>query len=399
LRRIWPFLGPAFVASIAYIDPGNFATNIQAGSEFGYELVWVVVAANLMGVLIQTLSAKLGVVSGLNLPEAIRRTWPWLSGVLWIAAEVVAVATDLAELLGAALGLQLLFGMPLAPGALLAGAATWLILVLRDRGFRLVEALITGFLGVIAVCYLIETVLGKPSLHGTLVGLTHPGLRGSEQTLLAAGILGATVMPHVIYLHSALTQDRVPIVGPDQMRRVLRFQFVDVVAGMSVAGLVNLAILTMAAATFHSGAGGAVSTISDAYRTLEPVLGSTASVVFGLSLVASGLASSVVGTLAGQIIMQGFLNRSTPTWVRRTVTMVPPLVIIAVGVDPTRALVISQVVLSFGIPFAVIPLVVLTARRTVMGALRNHPLTTVVAGALAALVTLLNTVLIIHTVT
>jgi manganese transport protein len=350
-----------------------------------------------MGVMIQTLSAKLGLVSGLNLPEAIRRTWPrWISFPLWVGAEIVAVATDLAELLGAALGLQLLFGLPLAMGALLSGAATWLILNLHERGFRLVEAIVTGFLGVIAACYLVETVIGKPSLRSTFAAVGHPHLGGGEQTLLAAGILGATVMPHVIYLHSALTQRRVSVVGTDEKRRVLRFQLVDVVAGLSVAGLVNLAILMMAAATFHGpGKTAVVSTLTDAYHTLEPVLGSTASVVFGLSLLASGLASSVVGTLAGQVIMQGFLNRSTPTWVRRLITLVPPLVIIAVGVDPTRALVISQVVLSFGIPLALIPLVVLTARRSVMGSLRNHLAMTVVAGSLAALITLLNLALIL----
>ena len=396
-QRLWPFLGPAFVACIAYIDPGNFATNIRAGSTFGYRLVWVVLVANAMGIVVQTLSAKLGVVTGQNLPEAIRGHFARpIALALWVCAEVVAMATDLAELLGAAIGLQLLFGIPLAYGAVIAAAATLAILAVHRRGTRLLEAIVSGFLAVIAGCYLVETIIGRPSFSQTIASLTPPHLGGSQATLLATGILGATVMPHVIYLHSALTQARIPTTTTNEKRSLLRYQLVDIVGAMTIAGLVNLALLLMAAKTFFANGVGEVASIEVAYKTLEPLLGSLASQVFALSLLVSGLASSVVGTMAGQVIMQGFLARQTPVWVRRAVTLLPPLAVIALGIDPTSALVMSQVVLSFGIPLALLPLVLLTSKTALMGALRNRLSTNVVAYFLAGIVTALNVLLIVQ---
>jgi manganese transport protein len=395
--RLWPFLGPAFVACIAYIDPGNFATNIQGGSAYGYRLVWVVLTANLVGMLVQVLSAKLGVVSGRNLPEVMRERFPRaLVWPLWVAAEVVAMATDLAELLGAAIGFQLLFGLPLVVGALLAAASTLVILHLHGRGFRLVEAIITVLLAVIAACYVVETVLGRPSLSAAAGSLLPPRLGGSEATLLATGILGATVMPHVIYLHSALTQERIPTQSATEKRRLLRFQVADVVFAMTLAGLVNLAMLMMAAVTFNGRGATGVASIEEAHRTLQPLLGTTAATTFALSLLVSGIASSAVGTMAGQVIMAGFIGRRVPVWVRRVVTMAPPLAVIALGFDPTRSLVISQVVLSFGIPLALVPLALLTSKASVMGDLRNRAVTTLAASVVAAGVTALNVLLLVQ---
>jgi manganese transport protein len=392
-----PFLGPAFIACVAYIDPGNFATNIQGGAAYGYLLVWVVVAANLSAMVIQTLSAKLGIVTGRNLAEVIRDEFPrWAVLGLWALAEVVAMATDLAEFLGAALGFNLLFGIPLFIAGLLTGVATMLILGLQRRGFRPLEAVITTLVGVVAVCYLAETVLGKPDFGAVGQSFLPPRFAGTGSVILATGILGATVMPHVIYLHSALTQSRVVVRDLPRMRRLLRFQVVDVVLAMGLAGLINVAMLLMAAVTFHRAGAVSVGTIEEAHRTLTPLLGSVSSTVFAISLLVSGLSSSTVGTMAGQVIMQGFLRRSVPVVVRRVVTMVPALVVIYIGVDPTRTLVISQVVLSFGIPFALVPLVVFTGRRSLMGALRNHPLTAAVAWILAAMIIGLNGFLLLQ---
>jgi manganese transport protein len=395
IRRILPFLGPAFIACVAYVDPGNFATNIQAGSRYGYLLVWVVVAANSIAMLIQILSAKLGIATGKNLPELIRDSFPprVVMG-LWILAEVVAMATDLAEFLGAALGFNLLLGIPLFPAGLLTGVVTFLILGLQHRGFRPLEAVITALVGVIALCYLIETVMGRPDFGAAARSFLPPHFSGSESVLLATGILGATVMPHVIYLHSALTQGRVVVRDESRLRRLMRFEVVDVVIAMGVAGLINAAMLMMAAATFHRVGVTNVASIEEAHRTLTPLVGRASSVVFAVSLLASGLSSSTVGTMAGQVIMQGFLNWHIPISIRRLVTMLPALVVIGVGLDPTRTLVISQVVLSFGIPFALIPLVMFTTKGAVMGSLRNHPVTSASAWGLAALISALNAFLL-----
>jgi manganese transport protein len=396
--RLLPFLGPAFIAAVAYVDPGNFATNIQAGAEYGYLLVWVIVAANLMAMLIQTLSAKLGIATGKNLAEVCREEYPrpvvW---GMWGISEFVAIATDLAEFLGAALGFNLLFHIPLFPAAILTAISTFLILGLQRYGFRPLEAVITVMVGVIALCYLIETILDQPDWGAIGGSIVTPRFEGTESVLLAAGILGATVMPHVIFLHSALTQDRVVTRDPGQLRRLYRFQIVDVVLAMGIAGLVNAAMLIMAASTFNVRGLHHVGTIEEAHRTLEPLLGSAASAIFAISLLASGLSSTTVGTLAGQTIMQGFIHRHIPIWVRRAVTMIPALVVIAIGLDPTRTLVISQVVLSFGIPFAVIPLVLFTRQPRLMGDLANRRLTTALAGVVAGLIVALNLFLLQQT--
>jgi manganese transport protein len=391
LARILPFLGPAFIASVAYVDPGNFATNIQGGAEFGYTLLWVIVASNLMAMLIQTLSAKLGIATGHNLAEQCRLHFPKPVVIgMWVLMEVVAMSTDLAEFLGAAVGFNLLLGVPLIYGGLLTGVTTFLILALERYGFRPIEAVITAMVGVVAVCYLAVTVLDRPDLGSVLTGAVVPRFKGPRSIVLATGILGATVMPHAIFLHSALTQGRIVVKQPAMLRRLFRFQILDVTVAMGIASLVNMAMLIMAAATFHQHGLQSVGTIEEAYRTLEPLLGSAASVFFALSLLAAGLSSATVGTSAGQVIMQGFLGRHIPVWVRRLVTMLPSLAVIAIGLDPTRTLVISQVVLSFGLPFAIIPLILFTKRKDIMGVLVNRRLTTVAISITAALIIALN---------
>jgi manganese transport protein len=398
VRRLLPFLGPAFIAAVAYVDPGNFATNIQGGAQFGYLLLWVIVASNLMAMLIQSLSAKLGIATGRNLPEMCRERFPQPVVVgMWVLAEVVAMATDLAEFLGAAIGFQLLFHIPLLVGGVLTAISTFLILSLERRGFRPLEAVITTLVGVIAVSYLIETILDRPDWGAIGFHAVVPQLSGTESLLLAVGILGATVMPHVIYLHSALTQGRIVTRDPQLLRRLFRFELVDVLIAMGIAGLVNAAMLIMAASTFFRTGASNVSTIEEAYRTLTPLLGPASSVVFAISLLASGLSSSTVGTMSGQVIMQGFLHRQIPIWVRRLVTMLPSLVVITIGLDPTRTLVLSQVVLSFGIPFALVPLILFTRRADLMGVLVNHRLTTAIASAVAGVIILLNVFLLYQT--
>jgi manganese transport protein len=400
LRRLLPFFGPAFIASIAYVDPGNFATNIQAGAEFGYTLLWVISASNLAAMLIQTLSAKLGIATGRNLAELCRLRFPRaVKWGLWVLMELVAMATDLAEFLGAALGFNLLFGFPLIVGGILTAAATFLILALERYGFRPLEAVITGFVGIIALSYLVETILDRPDWGLVALHAVIPQLPGPESVLLAAGIIGATVMPHAIFLHSALTQGRIKVRGRERKRRLFRYEIVDVGVAMGVAGFVNAAMLIMAASTFHRGGLTGVGTIQEAYRTLEPLLGRAAGSVFALSLLASGLSSSTVGTSAGQIIMQGFLERHIPVWLRRTVTLTPSLLVIAFGLDPTRTLVISQVVLSFGLPFTIIPLVQFTADRRLMGPLVNRRITTAAAGLVAGFVVAMDLYLLFRTFT
>jgi manganese transport protein len=391
LRRLLPFLGPAFIASVAYMDPGNFATNIQGGAQFGYMLLWVIVASNLIAMLVQTLSAKLGIASGKNLAEHCRERLPRSVVLLmWIQAELVAMATDLAEFLGAALGFSLLLGIPLWIGGILTGVATFLILSLERFGFRPLEAVITAMVGVIAVSYLVETVLDKPALGAVLSGAFVPRLAGPESIVLAAGILGATVMPHAIYLHSALTQSRIVVRDPVKLRRLFRFEVIDVAIAMGVAGLINMAMLIMAASTFHSQGLTSVGTIEEAHKTLEPLLGRAASWVFAVSLLASGLSSASVGTMAGQVIMQGFLHFHIAPWLRRLVTMAPSLLVIFLGLDPTRTLVLSQVMLSFGLPFAIVPLVMFTSRKDLMGVLVNRRITTILASLSAVLIIFLN---------
>ncbi|PJA28760.1 MAG: divalent metal cation transporter [candidate division Zixibacteria bacterium CG_4_9_14_3_um_filter_46_8] len=397
-RRSLPFMGPAFIASVAYVDPGNFATNIQGGAKFGYLLLWVILASNLMAMLIQTLSAKLGIASGLNLAEQCRQQFPravvW---IMWVLMEFVAMSTDLAEFLGAALGFNLLFGIPLIVGALLTAIATFLILGLERYGFRPLEAVITSMVSVIALCYLLEMIIGKPDWGSVAFHSVVPSFSGTESILLATGIIGATIMPHAIFLHSALTQGRIVVRDPIKIRRLFRFEIADVTIAMGIAGLVNMAMLIMAASTFHRGGLTGVGSIEEAHRTLEPLLGTAASWVFAISLLASGLSSSTVGTSAGQVIMQGFLHFHIPIWVRRLVTMVPSIIVIAIGLDPTRTLVMSQVVLSFGLPFAIIPLMLFTSRKDIMGVLVNRSVTTVIGSIIAALIIALNIYLLYQT--
>ncbi|MGD0004587.1 MAG: Nramp family divalent metal transporter [Anaerolineaceae bacterium] len=398
LGRLLPFLGPAFIASVAYVDPGNFATNIAGGAQFGYLLLWVILASNLMAMLVQTLSAKLGIATGHNLAEHCRNSFPRpVVYFMWGLMEVVAMATDLAEFLGAALGFNLLLGIPLWMAAILTGIATFLILGLERYGFRPLEAVITSFVGVIALSYVIEIILVRPDWGALAYHAVVPEFSGSDSILLATGILGATVMPHAIFLHSALTQGRIIVRQPAQLKKLFRYEVIDVLIAMGVASLVNGAMLVMAAKAFFNTGQTNVGTIQQAYLTLQPLLGRAASWVFALSLLASGLSSASVGTMAGQVIMQGFLHGKIPVWVRRLVTMVPSLIVIALGLDPTRTLVISQVVLSFGLPFAIIPLAMFTSRRSVMGVLANSRLTTILVSAVAGLIVVLNIYLIYTT--
>jgi manganese transport protein len=399
LRTTLAFLGPAFVAAVAYVDPGNFATNIQAGAKFGYALMWVVLGANLIAMLVQYLSAKLGVVTARSLPEMCRDRCPrWGSIALWVQAEVMAMATDVAEFLGAAIGLNLLFGVPLFAAGLITGVIAFLILGLQRRGLRGFELAIAGLLGIVFLGFLYETLRIGPSAHDALDGLV-PHLAGGDAAYLAVGIVGATVMPHVIYLHSALTQGRMRTRTDAERRRVLRYQRLDVVIALSIAGIVNLAMLAVAAKLLHVPGLTDVSTIQAAHHQLGQDVGGGAALAFAAALLASGTSSSSVGTYAGQVVMAGFLGVRINVLVRRVVTMLPALIILALGVSTTGALVFSQVVLSFGIPFALIPLVVLTSRREVMGAHVNGPILRVVAFAVAGLITAMNVFLIVSQLT
>jgi len=397
-ERLLPFLGPAFIASVAYIDPGNFATNIQGGAQFGYTLLWVIVASNLMAMLLQALSAKLGIATGMNLAEHCRANFsrPVVIG-MWVIMEIVAMATDLAEFLGAALGFNLLFGIPLWIAGILTAIVTFLILGLERYGFRPLEAVISSLIGVVAVSYLIETVLDRPDWGNVLVHSFVPQFSGPQSIVLATGILGATVMPHAIFLHSALTQDRIVVKDPEQQRRLFHFEIIDVLVAMGLASLINAAMLIMAASTFYNQGLTTIGTIEEAHRTLEPLLGKASSWVFAISLLASGLSSSSVGTMSGQVIMQGFLHQHIPPWIRRLVTMIPSLAVIALGFDPTQSLVISQVVLSFGLPFAIIPLIIFTRKRDIMGGLVNRRITNFAVSIIAGLIIILNMFLLYQT--
>ena len=399
--RVLPFLGPAFIACVAYMDPGNFATNIAGGSKFGFLLVWVIVASSLMAMLIQTLSAKLGIATGRNLPEVCRENLSHRASIgLWLQAEVIAMATDLAEFLGAALGLKLLLGIPLFPAAVLTGVITFLILGLQRYGFRPFEAVIASFVAVIGVCYLLELWLVHPPLGTVAKHAVVPDFAGNESVLLAVGILGATVMPHVIYLHSALTQNRIVPRNDDDARMLYKYTRIDVLIAMVIAGLINVSMLVVAATAFFGSGLTDVESLEGAHRTLEPVLGGASSVLFALALTASGLSSSTVGTMSGQVVMQGFVRRRIPLFVRRFVTMLPAFVVIAIqgdNGDISHTLVVSQVVLSFGIPFALIPLVVFTSKREIMGVLVNRRLTVVAASLIAALISALNLFLLAQT--
>jgi manganese transport protein len=391
VRAALPLLGPAFVAAVAYVDPGNVATNVQGGARYGYMLLWVVLAANLMAMLVQYLSAKVGIATGRNLAELCREHLPgWASLGLWVQAELMAMATDLAEFVGAAVALDLLFGVPPLTAGLITGTVSLGILALRPGGYRRFEVAIVGLLAVVLLGFLYAGLRSGADPAGVARGLV-PSLHGPDSLLLAAGIVGATVMPHAIYLHSALSQERLRALGEHQRRRLLDLQRVDVTLAMGVAALLNLGMLVVAAAVLGGGGG---DTLQSAHATFGRVLGGGAAVAFALALLASGLAASSVGTLAGQVVMQGFLRRTVPVALRRAVTMAPALLVLGLGLDPTRCLVISQVVLSFGIPFALIPLVVLSSRRAVMGGFANRRVTSVAAGLIAAVIVGLNVILL-----
>jgi manganese transport protein len=395
LRARLAMLGPAFVAAVAYVDPGNFATNIAAGAKYGYLLLWVILAANAMAMLIQYLSAKIGIATGHNLPELCRKHFPRPVAIgLWIQAELIAMATDLAEFVGAAIALNLLFHVPLFSAGLITGVVAFAVLDLQRRGYRRFETAIAGMLGVVLLGFVYE-VLHVGGDAGAIARGFIPGFGGTETVLLATGILGATVMPHVIYLHSALTQGRVTPRDDGERRSLIRFERTDVFIAMGIAGLVNLSMLAVAAGLFHGVVD--VNSIEGAYNGFHSQLGPGAAVAFGIALLASGLSSSSVGTYAGQVVMQGFIHRTIPLFARRAVTMLPALVVLAIGLNPTRALVLSQVVLSFGIPFALIPLVLLTRKREVMGAFANAWGTTALAAVVAATISALNLFLLVRT--
>ena len=395
--RMLAFAGPAVVASIAYMDPGNFATNIQAGARYGTSLLWVVVAANALAMLFQALSAKLGIVTGRNLAELCRESFPKpLVLAMWAISEVAAMATDLAEFLGGAIGLSLLFGMPLLAGMAVTAAVTTALLLLDRRGFRPMELIIGGLVAIIALCYLAEVLIAHVDWASAAFGSVVPILPDAGAVTIAVGIIGATVMPHAIYLHSGLTQNRVPAKDEAARRRLLRFSNREVVVALALAGLVNMAMVLMAASAFHSGHRD-VAEIGTAYHTLTPLLGGAAAAVFLTALIASGVSSSVVGTMAGQMIMGGFLGFGIPVWVRRLVTIVPAFVVVALGVESTRALVLSQVVLSFALPVPMVALLVLTRRRDLMGPFRNGAWTQAAAVIGATVVLALNAVLLLQT--
>lgn len=391
LRALLPFIGPSLIAAIAYVDPGNYATNIQGGSEFGYNLLWVVVVANLMAMVIQNLSAKLGIATGKNLPELCRDTFStWVNYLLWIVSEIAAMATDIAEFLGASLGLNLLLHIPLLWATLLTGVVTYAILSLERFGFRPLEIFIGVLLAVIALCYLAETILSHPQWGLVGAHIVTPWIGGSKSMMLMVGIVGATVMPHAIYLHSGLTQRRIVPKDNEQMQKIYRFGRIDVIIAMTIAGAVNLAMMYMAAAVFHNSGYVGVADIATAFHTLEPLLGPAAAGVFLVSLLASGVSSSAVGTMAGQVIMQGFVGFTIPVWLRRIITMVPTVVIVAIGLNPMSTLVLSQVILSFALPAPLITLILFTKNRKLMGALVNRPWMTRVAIGITVLIVGLN---------
>jgi manganese transport protein len=398
LRGLLPFLGPAFVAAVAYVDPGNFATNISAGAQYGYLLLWVILCSNLMAMLIQSMSAKLGIATGKNLPEVCRERFPKAVSLgLWVQAEIIAMATDLAEFIGAALALNLLFGIPLFPAGLMTAVGAFAILELQRRGFRPLEAAITSMVGVIVIAFAFQMFYAQPSGERILAGLFTPQFAGTDSVLLAAGILGATVMPHVIYLHSALTQRRVVGRTDEEKKKIFRFELIDVVIAMAIAGTINASMLIMAAALFYGSGVTDVGDIDVAFEQLGVLVSGNAAILFGVALLASGFSSSSVGTMSGQVVMQGFINRRISLWLRRLITMAPALIILAIGVNPSRSLVISQVVLSFGIPFALIPLLIFCRNRGIMGVLTNHRLTTAIATVVVTLIVSLNVFLLYQT--
>ncbi|MGG0789052.1 Nramp family divalent metal transporter [Peribacillus simplex] len=397
IKKLLPYLGPAFIAAVAYIDPGNYATNITAGSKYGYSLLWVIFASNLMAVLIQSLSAKLGIATGKNLPELCRERFSKkTSFLLWIQAEAVIMATDLAEFIGAALGIYLLFDLPLITSAIIAAIGSFAILEFQRRGYRTFEALITVMIFVVVIAFGAQVFYAKPDTSAVVLGLFTPKFEGVDSILLSAGMLGATVMPHAIYLHSSLTQRR--IVGKNDMerKRIYRFELIDIVIAMLIAGAINAAMVIVSAALFHKN-GILVEDLDVAYQQFGAMLGPSVAMFFGVGLLFAGLSSSSVGVMTGDVVMQGFIKRHIPIYLRRVITTVPPLLIILWGVNPSKALVMSQIVLSFGIAFALVPLIMFTSNEKIMGSLVNHKITSSVAWLIAVLIIGLNLFLLYET--
>ncbi|MBZ9533988.1 Nramp family divalent metal transporter [Cytobacillus oceanisediminis] len=397
LKRILPFLGPAFIAAIAYIDPGNFATNIAAGSKYGYLLLWVILFSNIMALVIQSLSAKLGIATGKNLAEVAREEFPKPVSIgLWIQGELVIMATDLAEFIGAALGIYLLFGIPLLEASLIAAVGSFAILELQRRGYRSLEAGITGMLFIVVLSFIVQTFFAKPDVPSLLHGLFTPQFDGMDSVILAAGILGATVMPHAIYLHSALTQKRIVGETDKEKKQIFRFEFIDILIAMLIAGFINGAMLIVSSALFHKN-GLFVEDLDVAFNYFGQLVSPLSAILFGLGLLIAGLSSSSVGTMSGDVIMQGFIHFRIPLYVRRIITMVPPIAIIALGINPTTALVASQVILSFGIGFALIPLIMFTSSKRIMGNLVNTKWITVISWIMAILIVALNLFILVQT--
>lgn len=397
LKRILPFLGPAFIAAIAYIDPGNFATNIAAGSKYGYLLLWVILFSNIMALVIQSLSAKLGIATGKNLAEVAREEFPKPVSIgLWIQGELVIMATDLAEFIGAALGIYLLFGIPLLEASLIAAVGSFAILELQRRGYRSLEAGITGMLFIVVLSFIVQTFFAKPDVPSLLHGLFTPQFDGMDSVILAAGILGATVMPHAIYLHSALTQKRIVGETDKEKKQIFRFEFIDILIAMLIAGFINGAMLIVSSALFHKN-GLFVEDLDIAFNYFGQLVSPLSAILFGLGLLIAGLSSSSVGTMSGDVIMQGFIHFRIPLYVRRIITMVPPIAIIALGINPTTALVASQVILSFGIGFALIPLIMFTSSKRIMGNLVNTKWITVISWIMAILIVALNLFILVQT--
>jgi manganese transport protein len=397
IKKLLPYLGPAFIAAVAYIDPGNYATNITAGSKYGYTLLWVIFASNLMAVLIQSLSAKLGIATGKNLPELCREKFSKkTSFLLWIQAEAVIMATDLAEFIGAALGIYLLFDLPLITSAIIAAIGSFAILEIQRRGYRTFEALITVMIFVVVIAFGAQVFYAKPDTSAVVLGLFTPKFEGVDSILLSAGMLGATVMPHAIYLHSSLTQRRIVGVNDLERKRIYRFELIDIVIAMLIAGAINAAMVIVSAALFHKN-GALVEDLDVAYQQFGAMLGPSVAMFFGIGLLFAGLSSSSVGVMTGDVVMQGFIKRHIPIYLRRVITTVPPLLIILWGVNPSKALVMSQVVLSFGIAFALVPLIMFTSNKKIMGSLVNHKITSGAAWLIAILIIGLNLFLLYET--
>ncbi|KOR86269.1 manganese transport protein MntH [Bacillus sp. FJAT-22058] len=397
IKKLLPYLGPAFIAAVAYIDPGNYATNITAGSKYGYTLLWVIFASNLMAVLIQSLSAKLGIATGKNLPEQCREKFSKKTSILlWIQAEAVIMATDLAEFIGAALGIYLLFDLPLITSAIIAAIGSFAILEIQRRGYRTFEALITVMIFVVVIAFGAQVFYAKPDTSAVVLGLFTPKFEGVDSILLSAGMLGATVMPHAIYLHSSLTQRRIVGVNDLERKRIYRFELIDIVIAMLIAGAINAAMVIVSAALFHKN-GALVEDLDVAYQQFGSMLGPSVAMFFGIGLLFAGLSSSSVGVMTGDVVMQGFIKRHIPIYLRRVITTVPPLLIILWGVNPSKALVMSQVVLSFGIAFALVPLIMFTSNKKIMGSLVNHKITSGAAWLIAILIIGLNLFLLYET--